>query len=125
MAVLRLFLERCERRRVELRRFATYDQSMMLRKESRGTVVPLSKDCSIRFDDGPRNGSRAARFCRAAALGVVFTAVKRFADDFLLATLFGPAIWSPQFPILPHAVAARGMRTVVSHKARRVFGVST
>ena len=63
------------------------DQSMMPRKESRGTVVPSSNDCSICLDEGPRYGSRAARFCIAAG-------VTRFglADAFFFARFFGAAM---------------------------------
>jgi hypothetical protein len=123
MATLRLVLESWERRRVELRRLATYDQSMMLRKESRVTVVPLSKDCSIRFDDGPRYGSRAARFCREALFAVLFAVVERLADDFFLATFFGPAIRTSASHFT--ADGPVGGLTRVCQKGRRVFGVST
>lgn len=108
---------------MELRRVATYDQSMMRRKESSVTVVPLLNDCSIRFDVGPVNGSRAARFCRGALLAAFFGVIERFADDFFPAAFFGPAIRTPA--LILRQTAPAELLSRVCQRGRRVFGVST
>lgn len=86
------------------------------------TLVPSSKDCSIRFDDGPTYGSRAARFCREAFLGVLLCVAERLADNFFLATFFEPAIRT----LASHSTADAPAGVLTGcQKGRRVFGVST